>query len=217
MMSNYKERLTLDRKNERIICQVLDRYLYSKDLFSNTGRTTDYQQQAVEGIDIYFSTSADTFVCDEKCAYYYANKNLQTFALELSAYSPKAHCRYYGWYLAPNKKANSYMFIYLNKCEGELFNFTSGDVHEVEVILVKKEAIQHYLDGLGFTKDKLMEINSDIADKHVRSWLYDRDGIRFHYSYRYEEKTINLLIPRKVLRDISEYNDVIFTYDEQQG
>lgn len=205
----YTQRESLDKSNENKVSQVLDEYLYSKDAFTVSGRATDYQTQAVDGIDIYFSTSAHTYSCDEKAATYYMNKDLQTFALELSSYSPKCHCRYPGWFLGNNKKADSYMFIYLNKVDGDVYTFTSGSVKEVEVILVKKDAIFNYLDSMGFPKAEIMRINYAVAEKHEPASSYNRDGIRFHYSFNYEEKSMNLLIPRQVLRQISDYNEVI--------
>ena len=207
----YKDRLSLDNKNEKSMCAVLDKYLYSKDIFSATGRAETYQEQAIDGIDVYFTASGHSFQCDEKTALWYANKNLQTFALELTSYSPNKHCRFDGWYINPNKKADSYLFVYLNKCDGTIETFSSGDVREIEVILVSKDRIDNYLTGLGYTKERLKEISDSIVYNNTPYWNYNDGDIRFHYSYQYEEKTVNVLVKRDVLRKLSNYNEVIRT------
>lgn len=211
----YIERRQKDDANDKKISRVIDKYVYGTDEFSETGRTWEYTKQ-IKGIDTWFTLSGVSYVCDEKTATYYMGKRLDTFALEISSYSPIKHVRYGGWFMEDGDN-NSYLFVYINKCDGTVDNFTSGDVKQIEVILVRKEALVGYLNGIGYTYDRLKHINYDIVYNHVRGWEFDdrENNIRFHYGWKTSEKSVNLLLPKTILRELSDYNEVIDTQDEQ--
>ena len=208
----YIERRKKDDEDSRKVSNVVDKYVYSSDTFSDTGRTWDYKTQ-ISGVDAWFSTSAFTYQCDEKCSVYWMNKNLETFALELSAYSPKKNHRYPGWFMQKSK-CDSYAFIYINKCDGTIDDFQEKDIKEIEYILVRKSALVNYLNCIGYTYDRLKEINYDLVYNQARMEKYkDKDyNIRFTYMpWKFKEKAVNLLIPRETLRFLSDYNAVITT------
>ena len=224
-MENYlrKNRNEKDCKGEKIIGQYLDKYFYptwTKDITRNTERETQ-----IQGVDLTV-TSKDNieYVIDEKATLWYANKDLETFAQEItSCYTgennPKRGVEYNGWAIS-NTLNNYYVFVWIPECKttGEVVNI--NDIITTDIALVKKEDMYSWYHKKGLTGNTLKE-KSDELRKTVKLgindyWNYvsgcnksslDKNGYKFHINTKTEENSVNILIKKDILiNDISTYS-----------
>ena len=102
MINNRKNDMLVERE----IAAFLDNHLYSNsELFIEYARTDTYDEQ-ISGSDILLSTKngkLNRSITDEKVASRFANRNLNTFSLELSFLNKNGKKRC-GWMLDESKK-----------------------------------------------------------------------------------------------------------------
>lgn len=139
-----------DENGERIVANFLDEKFYEKHT-TNFERVNRKEEQ-IKGIDTIFKYNGETFLCDEKAAIQYRNKDLQTFSLELSFLNRRNDINN-GWLLDTNKINDSFLFCWLNKTK-EPFN-SKEDIEELEIALVSRNRILDYLEELGWTISNL--------------------------------------------------------------
>lgn len=195
-----------DEHCEKVMAQFLDEYFYKKIGYTWRERVTDRERQ-VKGLDVILKRDGKVYNIDEKAAIRYTN-GLKTFALELSFLNRKGN-RVDGW-LIDEKKVNDYfVFVWINKIEGELIENVDS-FKEVEVALVSKEKIMIYLESLGWDVDKLL-----IKDERIRDGIDDnlgdikKNGCKFSYSERLFEKPINILLPKQAYIKIADEHSII--------
>lgn len=195
-----------DEHCEKVMAQFLDEHFYKKIGYTWRERVTDRERQ-VKGLDVILKRDGKVYNIDEKAAIRYTN-GLNTFALELSFLNRKGN-RVDGW-LIDEKKINDYfVFVWINKIEGELIENVDS-FKEVEVALVSKEKIMIYLESLGWDVDKLL-----IKDERIRDGIDDnlgdikKNGCKFSYSERLFEKPINILLPKQAYIKIADEHSII--------
>lgn len=195
-----------DEHCEKVMAQFLDEHFYKKIGYTWRERVTDRERQ-VKGLDVILKREGKVYNIDEKAAIRYTN-GLNTFALELSFLNRKGN-RVDGW-LIDEKKVNDYfVFVWINKIEGELIENVDS-FKEVEVALVSKEKIMIYLESLGWDVDKLL-----IKDERIRDGIDDnmgdirKNGCKFSYSERLFEKPINILLPKQAYIKIADEHNII--------
>lgn len=195
-----------DEHCEKVMAQFLDEHFYKKIGYTWRERVTDRERQ-VKGLDVILKRDGKVYNIDEKAAIRYTN-GLKTFALELSFLNRKGN-RVDGW-LIDEKKVNDYfVFVWINKIEGELIENVES-FKEVEVALVSKEKIMIYLESLGWDVDKLL-----IKDERIRDGIDDnlgdikKNGCKFSYSERLFEKPINILLPKQAYIKIADEHSII--------
>lgn len=195
-----------DEHCEKVMAQFLDEHFYKKIGYTWRERVTDRERQ-VKGLDVILKRDGKVYNIDEKAAIRYTN-GLKTFALELSFLNRKGD-RVDGW-LIDEKKINDYfVFVWINKIEGELIENVDS-FKEIEVALVSKEKIMIYLESLGWDVDKLL-----IKDERIRDGIDDnlgdikKNGCKFSYSERLFEKPINILLPKQAYIKIADEHSII--------
>lgn len=195
-----------DEHCEKVMAQFLDEHFYKKIGYTWRERVTDRERQ-VKGLDVILKRDGKVYNIDEKAAIRYTN-GLKTFALELSFLNRKGN-RVDGW-LIDEKKVNDYfVFVWINKIEGELIENVDS-FKEIEVALVSKEKIMIYLESLGWDVDKLL-----IKDERIRDGIDDnlgdikKNGCKFSYSERLFEKPINILLPKQAYIKIADEHSII--------
>jgi hypothetical protein len=115
MINNRKNDMLVERE----IAAFLDENLYSNaELFTEFARTDTLDEQ-ISGSDLLLSTTNGKLkrsIVDEKVASRFANKNLETFSLELSfiGKNGKKRC---GWLLDETKKTEYYLFGWILKAD----------------------------------------------------------------------------------------------------
>lgn len=199
-----------DEQAANAVAESLDNnfYIYTE----NFNRVYDKNRQVV-GVDTEFDYAGYHYVCDEKAAIRYANKQLNTYSLELSTLN-KRGVEIPGWFVNSNMINNSYLFVWLNKVDSiiEKGSFTSKDIKEYEVALVTKQNLFDYLDSVGMSKYEMQQVCYEIRNgEDIDMGNIHKNGYKLSYSEQLFEKPINILVPRTVLRDISDVTKRIDT------
>lgn len=193
---------TEDEKCADIVSSYLEDVFYSEvDNF----KRIDEKMEQFKGIDVLFNKDGISYICDEKAAIRYVNKNLNTFAMELS-FIDRGNMLHRGWLLDENKINNSFLFVWVDKARKDILQ-SKDDIVELEYCLVNKEDILDYLNSLGWSQERLIQKSTLIRENKFEN-LGDiaKNGCKFSYSPELFEKPVNILIPRSKLREISVLN-----------
>lgn len=196
-----------DEKGSRIVSDFLDIYFFKdKDKFERIYN----KKEQVEGIDVKFEMDNFYYLCDEKAAVQYINREypLTTFSMELS-FIDRGDNLHDGWLIDKNKTNNSFLFIWIDKAKNTHLK-SVDDIQEMEISLVKKDKIIEYLDKIGWNCDKLIKKSIKMRDNpNEYKGKVEKDGCKFVYTDFLVEKPVNVLISRKKLMELSDLN-IIF-------
>ena len=195
-----------DEKCSNIVSDFLDEHFYLKktELFE---RINDKERQ-IQGIDVIFSLKNVKYICDEKAAIRYVNKNLRTFSLELS-FRDRGGNLHNGWLIDEMKINDSFLFIWIDKAKYDILT-SKEDIQELEIALVSKKSIIEYLKSIGWKIPKLIK-KSELIRENENEYcgnLYE-DECKFVCSRFLYEKPVNVLLKRDLLKKISVYNEKI--------
>ena len=205
---------------EREIAAFLDENLYSdSNIFRHFIRTNGYYDQ-MDGSDVLLTTSDGKLrmvIVDEKVAATQANKDLKTFALELSFFN-KGGNKVTGWFVDNSKKTEYYLFGWINKADipydaekdrWDTNSIRRDNIKELEWALVSKKKLHKFLEKKGWTLEKLGRQDEKIRENGCVKTRDFIDGVTFRYSDKYAEKPVNILLERKTYIELSDYNGVI--------
>jgi len=205
---------------EREIASFLDENLYSNaELFTEFARTDTLDEQ-ISGSDLLLSTTNGKLkrsIVDEKVASRFANKNLETFSLELSfiGKNGKKRC---GWLLDETKKTEYYLFGWILKAdipyikEQKRFDtnkITKDNIKSLEWALVKRSDIVKFLEKQGWSLEKLSRQDEKIREQGEIKTKEFINEISFRYSDVYIEKPINVLLKKETYIKISTLHGLI--------
>lgn len=200
-----------DVNDEKIVGSYLDKYFYPLFCTDFTRNTTDINKQYT-GEDIWVTTSTgERLIIDEKAATQYANKNLQTFAIEISNRNRRGDLQE-GWYINPRETNNYYLFCWVVDAYTTSDNHIKEEgINSLDVALIKKEDLVNYIDGLGWTKNNLWKKQGIIRNHfEITNTLYgvcmgdmEKNKCRFHMQTKFFEQSINLLLKKDELINIS--------------
>lgn len=203
-----RDESTFRKKDEKI--ESLNNKFLEKNFYNKTEkyiRNTNKRLQIL-GIDSIFIKDGIQFNCDEKVAAQYINKNLMTFAFELSFIDKNGDVRD-GWFLDDSKLNDCYILCWLDKAKTDNPE-TIEDVIESEIILIYKKDIINYLNDINWNTKKLKIKTKKIrCENDLNFGSLNKNGIKFSFSEKLVEKPINLIISREVLRRISLNNLII--------
>jgi hypothetical protein len=216
MESNIKKDMAVERE----IAAFLDKNLYlSSGLFSEHVRTDDIDSQK-KGSDIILSTcdgKLHSVVVDEKAAAKYANRRLNTFALELSyigMYDKKKD----GWFLDKSKVTQYYLLVWIVKAdirydestkEFDTDSITRDNIRELDWCLVSRDSIIKFLENKGWNLEELAKHNDMIREQGGVETKKFVNDVLFWYSDNYPEKPINILLKKQTYIGLSEYHGKI--------
>jgi hypothetical protein len=216
MINNRKNDMLVERE----IAAFLDESLYSNaELFTEFARTDTLDEQ-ISGSDLLLSTTNGKLkrsIVDEKVASRFANKNLETFSLELSfiGKNGKKRC---GWLLDETKKTEYYLFGWILKAdipyikEQKRFDtnkITKDNIKSLEWALVKRSDIVKFLEKQGWSLEKLSRQDEKIREQGEIKTKEFINEISFRYSDAYIEKPINVLLKKETYIKISTLHGLI--------
>ena len=199
-----------DLRIEHEVAKYLDANLYCSPLFSEFNRTPGDAAQK-KGCDIVLSSDEfglQSAIVDEKATIHYINQDISTFAFELSFKSKNNNERVPGWFLDDRKKTEAYVliwpFVKQSNIRGRFDEMTCDDISGVRYLIVNRGKIRAYLAKRGFTKQVLLNIAEEIAQKDIDGRFemdnYDEDyRFYFYSSLKYVEKPVNIVFDRYIL------------------
>ena len=225
METNYlrADRQQQDFKGEKIVGQYLDKYFYPT--FTTTVTRNDDKTTQVEGLDLTATTDDGyTYTIDEKAALWYANKELGTFAQEITSrctgtYNPHCGEIYNGWAIS-NTLNDYYVFVWIPECKttGKVVNAT--DIITADVALVNKQDMYDWYHKKGLSASDLLkkseELRKTVDELGIYNWwdyvtdctntALKQKGYKYHINTKTEENTVNILVSKDIiLKQIATY------------
>lgn len=190
-----------DERQSDIVSMFLDKELYTEENGVTDFVRVNEKGEQVKGVDVRFTMNGVPHVCDEKAAVHYMNRNLQTFAFELSFISRNDSVMN-GWLIDEKKINDTFLCVWLDKVENGLQDI--GDIKDCEVALVLRKRILEELESLGWTEGRLLKK----AEKMRYNWNepcgdVNENGCRFFCSRKLAEKPVNVLLSREKIKEIS--------------
>ena len=201
MAYNYKIRRE-DEKMANVVSLFLEQYFYNT--VEGYEKVEDRERQ-LQGIDVIFFYNGKQYICDEKAAIRYVNKNLQTFAFELS-FLGKGNKLIDGWLISETKKNNSFLCVWIDKADNDILELVD-DIKELEISLINKQKLIEYLEEIGWTIGRLNKKAEKIRNSE-KEYCGDinKHGCKFYCSRYLAEQPVNVIISRSKLKEMSDYH-----------
>jgi hypothetical protein len=187
---------------DKEVVSFLDKEVYPK-IGAEIKRYSDIETQ-MKGVDINFSYGhLSNVAVDEKTLTHYINKDLPTFAFELSFINKGNVIE--GWFTDIGKVTEYYMIIWL-WAEKE-WNIKCSDITHAQLYLVSRNKVREYLKENGFDTKSLREKALKIREADVEGPLEkgSHNGFYFYYSKQLVEMPINVVVTKAVLKSLAEY------------
>lgn len=206
MVANINKDRKTDEKIEQEVAAYLDEYFYSNPLFWSAIRTKTRKKQ-VKGSDIVITIPSKRIldgVVDEKAAINYVNKELNTYALEISSIDRGGN-QMLGWLMSADSITEYYLFQWIKADVESWRDITKDNITEIEVMLVPKRAICNLLKTKGLSYKKILEINREIrAGRGIQYQVKGNKWYKFSLSTRKPvEKPINIVIDKLVYKKLA--------------
>ncbi|MES2749165.1 MAG: hypothetical protein V4606_02110 [Patescibacteria group bacterium] len=193
---------TRDMEVDNEVVTYLDNNVYPK-IGAKIKRYFDRETQ-MKGIDIHFTyKDLKNVTVDEKTLTHYINKDLPTFAFELSFINKGDVIE--GWFTDTDKVTEYYMIVWL-RAKKE-WDIKHSDITHAQLYLVSRNKISEYLSENGFDTKTLREKTLEIRKKDVEGALEKgvHNGFYFYYSKKLVEMPINVVVSKSVLKSLAEY------------
>lgn len=204
----------IDSANEQMVSRFLDEHFYVSSLFEKAERVFDKREQ-LKGKDIVVSSSRlglKDAIIDEKDTAHYVNKNIPTFAFELS-FLLYDGTEVEGWLTDREKETEYYLLIwpFADLVEPVSRPPEFKAITKLHYLLVRRADIVNLLIGKGFDRDALMrkarEMRANVHNNEDNQKLKAADkatyGFYFMYTFFLAEKPVNVVIPRNKLEELA--------------
>jgi hypothetical protein len=191
-----------DMRVEIELANYLDRVFYP-----NIGAVAERQfekAQQHKGVDIILTyKDLKKISVDEKALTHYINKDLPTFAFELTSIQSGTEVE--GWLTDQTKITEYYLLIWI--WADEEWDLTESSIRKLELILVNRFVILEYLSENGFSLEELRNKAREIR-KNANNGAQekgDHKGFYFFLSKNLKEEPVNVVISKDVLRKLAKY------------
>ena len=207
MVANDRERpqFKRDSNREASVAEFLDEKLYP-NFFESWSRVSNREMQ-LSGVDVICKHPKveDEMFVDEKAATSWANREISTFAFELSFLLGQSEIE--GWFLSNGGKSRTthWLCIWPRTSGGQIH--TVEDIVSAEVMLIDTRVLRNWV--------RKMTVKSEISlEECIRSLRKSETeneipwaGLRVIISRKLPEEPVNLLIPKDVLFALSHDNN----------
>ncbi|WP_406944168.1 UvrD-helicase domain-containing protein [Halobacillus sp. SY10] len=194
---------------EKEVSKFIDSYMYSL-LGYRYERMYDKDSQK-KGIDVYMRKQEEEVFIDDKCAIYFANKDLKTFTFELSYM--RGPVMKQGWFLDHNQVTTHYNVMWMKTRDGveDTRSIKFNDITEIEAMIISKRELQKCLETMGYTTDDLIEFDSLFRNSGLRSREMS-SGVDMIISRQLPEKPVNIKIEKEILSLIADDHYIVTPY-----
>lgn len=205
-------RIVADMNTESEIAKFLDRHYYPKISVKNgtsVKRVTDKHGQ-LQGKDIIVHSRNSTYIVDEKCASYFPNRDIPTFAFELSFLSRESELRE-GWFINDQLETTHYMIMWITIYELNK-PITLSNIKQLECMIIEKDKLREWLVNVGYPKTRLIAMAAYIRKSKKAGKIPIPNADFYFYSSnrdKYTEHPINIIIRKQLLKTISDRHFVV--------
>lgn len=191
-----------DINKEAVLAKFLTEQYQKNNL--KTTRISDIESQ-FRGIDLIIEgKDGIKYKVDEKAQLHYLNKDLPTFALEISYL--KDSILKQGWLFDPSKETELYAFIFsIHLVNNKIELIDENDIESCEVIFVKREKLIMKLALLELSFDTCNSMSNEMrADFNLHKLDHLPSGFNFQISNHLAEKPVNLIVRKRFLKSIGK-------------
>lgn len=195
---------------EKELSKFLDKYLYTKDIFSKAERTNDENEQ-ISGSDIIVSIPSleiEDGIVDEKASIYYINKDLKTFVLEISFYNRNGKLND-GWFVDDSLSTQYYLIQWIKANVEDPWEVMSDNITEIECVLVNKAKLAAYFENEKLDRKSLLRIANYMRRMNKAKFTFGNKPYCLHYSATLNERPVNLLLNKEEYIRLSELHYVL--------
>ena len=207
MVANDRERpqFSRDLNREASVADFLDGKLYP-NFFDSWSRVSDREMQ-LSGVDVICKHPEvkDEMFVDEKAATSWANREISTFAFELSFLLGQSEIE--GWFLSSGGKSRTthWLCIWPRTSGGQIH--TVEDIVSAEVMLIETRALRNWVRKMAVKSEiSLEECIRSLRKSETENEIHWA-GLRVIISRKLPEQPVNLLIPKDVLFALSHDNN----------
>lgn len=208
--SNYNKNID----DESIVGEFLDKYFYpviEKKYTNNIksiSRNFNISKQN-KGVDVILESKTGSLInIDEKTATEYFNKDIPTFVLEISFL--KDDLLKDGWLFGEKySDTDTYLFCWGWKEDVDK-SLSVENIKHIEAYSIRKSELQKFLDD-NYDINKLnYKQKSKIAVKEINKgynrkvYLKGESGPRWNISHHLNEKPINIVTPKHILKKVTK-------------
>lgn len=201
---NVASNFNNDLQQEQELGAFLDSYFYPYIGLPYT-RISDMNSQ-FKGIDVSIYNGNRYIYIDEKGAMTYINKDISTFAFELS-YKNTHNIIQQGWLLDKAKITDLYLLAWLRATKD--YEITKDDITLVEAYIVSRSGLLKYLDeNFGYSREKLLELDREVREGNQLGFSYvignvRKKGYKIMLSSHLAEQPVNIIISKELLREVA--------------
>ncbi len=196
-----------DMEAERELAKFLDKYLYTRDIFTRAERTDNADIQ-IDGSDIILSIPSlgiKDAVVDEKASIYYINKDLRTFVLEISFLNRSLHYNE-GWFIDDSLSTEYYLMQWIKADVDNPWQVKENNITEIECVLVSKAKLKAYFEAEGYTKEKLLQTAQQMRASNQTMIAPSGKPYRFYFTQKLAEKPVNILLNKEEYIRMGEFH-----------
>ena len=200
-MSTDRPAFSRDSKRESYVGEFLNSHLFDV-YFEKSERITDKKRQ-LSGVDIIcrHGDIPGELLIDEKAATSWANREIGTFAFELSFLLGEREIE--GWFLERDRKSEtSHWLCVWPRTSGGQINSVE-DIISAEVVLIECKSLRRWARRIAGKSTIYLEdcIQNLRNSREIREMEWA--GLRVIISRNLPEQPINLLVPKEILRTLS--------------
>lgn len=218
-MTEIKSNRTYDSSLEKIMQVNFDKVYNICGIQYN--RCNDRKNQIL-GSDLIAQNLSKKYNIDEKCATDCSNRDLKTFALELSAEICDKNTRIStgkrvdGWFIK-NNQTDIYAFAYVRANSRE--DLCNNNITRFEVLFVKKQKLIKYISKIIGTPSEIKKLEENFRNEVLGGKFAGYGEKKYKktinkdftlcWSTHLAESPVNLLISKSLLRKLS-FKKVVF-------
>lgn len=200
-MSTDRPAFSRDSKRESYVGEFLNSHLFDV-YFEKSERITDKKRQ-LSGVDIIcrHGDIPGELLIDEKAATSWANREIGTFAFELSFLLGDREIE--GWFLERDRKSETthWLCVWPRTSGGQINSVE--DIISAEVVLIECKSLRRWARRIAGKSTIYLEdcIQNLRNSREIREMEWA--GLRVIISRNLPEQPINLLVPKEILRTLS--------------
>ena len=200
-MSTDRPAFSRDSKRESYVGEFLNSHLFDVH-FEKSERITDKKRQ-LSGVDIICKHGdiPGELLIDEKAATSWANREIGTFAFELSFLLGDREIE--GWFLERDRKSETthWLCVWPRTSGGQINSVE--DIVSAEVVLIECKSLRRWARRIAGRSTICLEdcIQNLRNSREIREMEWA--GLRVIISRNLPEQPINLLVPKEILRTLS--------------
>lgn len=191
-----------DERKAQIVNDFLYEHFYSK-------YTTDYvyhtdKETQVKGVDVTFKYNGREYKCDEKAAVNWCNVRLETYAFEICSFNRAGNIQL-GWLIDDDKINDSFMLVWLNKTKNKTLVADKSEIEEMDIMIMRKDALRGYLDSIGWNKENLLAQARIVWDNPSMDTINVKNqNIQIRVSTQLVEHPVNIRLPKAKLSELAD-------------